>query len=372
MAAPVRTCRICGSAGGHRLFAAAEMMFGSREAFEYFECERCGCLQISEIVADIGRHYPVEYCSFSPPVDDSPLRRYLKRKRTRQALGEPSIAGRLLLAAFGPPAFVTWVQQSGAGFGDSILDVGSGSGELLRQMRGSGFSRLTGIDPFLDDDVDVGGGLVLLRRSLEEIRGEFRLIMLHHSFEHMPDPHGAMREIRRLLSPSGVAVIRMPIADSFAWSTYGTDWVQLDAPRHLHLHTRESMRVLTRAAGLEVRRVEFDSTGFQFWGSEQYRRGIPLTDARSHGFGGRGTIFSRKELASFERQARALNQSGAGDSACFYLALAPPTRPPGAGKAETRSKPRLEGREQEEPNPRADHRGPRLRSERHTRTDHTP
>lgn len=340
MAAPARACRICGSAGEHRAFMAAEMMFGSRETFEYLECERCGCLQIGDIPPDLARYYPEGYCSFSPPGDDPPLRRYLKRKRTRNALGETSVAGMLLLAVFGPPAFFTWVREAGAGFGDPILDVGSGSGHLLRQMRDAGFTRLTGIDPFLDDDVDLGGGLVLLRRSLEEMEGEFRLVMLHHSFEHMPDPHAALRDVRRLLSPSGVAVIRMPVAGSFAWRTYGTDWVQLDAPRHLHLHTPESVRVLARAAGLDLKRVEFDSTGFQFWGSEQYRRGIPLTDPRSHGFGGRGTVFSRKELASFERKAHALNRSGAGDAACFYLESGPMRR-----DVEEREKPA--GRHQE-------------------------
>ena len=38
----------------------------------------------------------------------------------------------------------------------------------------------------------------------------------------------------------------------------------------------ESMKYLGILAGLELAKVVFDSTAFQFWGSEQYRKGIAL------------------------------------------------------------------------------------------------
>lgn len=42
-----------------------EMMFGFGEEFAYFECSKCGCLQISEIPVDISKYYPSDYYSFS-------------------------------------------------------------------------------------------------------------------------------------------------------------------------------------------------------------------------------------------------------------------------------------------------------------------
>ena len=62
-------------------------------------------------------------------------------------------------------------------------------------------------------------------------------------------------------------VIRIPIAGTHAWQTYGVDWVQLDAPRHLFLHTEDGMRSLAAGAGLQVTAVVHDSTAMQFWGS---------------------------------------------------------------------------------------------------------
>ena len=128
-----------------------------------------------------------------------------------------------------------------------------------------------------------------------------------------------MHHIVRLLKPEGVALVRIPVADSWAWRHYGADWVQLDPPRHLFLHTRRSMDLLAAAAGLKVERVVHDSTAFQFWGSEQYRRGIPLQDPRSYARNPRASAFSAGEIRTFEARAAELNACGEGDQACFYL-----------------------------------------------------
>ena len=40
-----------------------------------------------------------------------------------------------------------------------------------------------------------------------------------------------------------------------------------------------------------------DSGAFQFWGSEQVRRGIPLMDPQSHFVDAKASSFSRSELA---------------------------------------------------------------------------
>ncbi len=157
----------------------------------------------------------------------------------------------------------------------AILDVGCGSGDLLVELRDAGFSNLTGADPFIASD-HIRAGVPLWKREIGDVEGRFALVMMHHTFEHVTDPASTLAAAARLLVPGGRVLIRLPVADSDAWREYGTDWVQLDAPRHIFLHTARSLGRLARDAGLHVVSRTHDSTAFQFWGSEQYRRGIPF------------------------------------------------------------------------------------------------
>jgi hypothetical protein len=143
--------------------------------------------------------------------------------------------------------------------------------------------------------------------------------MLHHSLEHMPAPLSTLERVRGLLAPNGVCVVRVPVVSSEAWDRYGVNWVQLDAPRHLMLPSRDGMRRLAARAGLRVDRAADDSTAFQFWGSEQYVRGIPLTSARSRATSRRASPFSRGDLRRFALEAERLNAEGRGDQGVFYL-----------------------------------------------------
>jgi hypothetical protein len=79
------------------------------------------------------------------------------------------------------------------------------------------------------------------------------------------------------------------------------------------------MEILARGTGFELSRVVYDSTGFQFWGSEQYRMGIPLRDGAVPQKGPPRGLFSKEDLRQFERRARELNAANRGDQAVFYL-----------------------------------------------------
>ena len=130
-----------------------------------------------------------------------------------------------------------------------ILDYGSGRGDLLRTLRVFGFRSLTGADKFIKDDISFGD-VKIYRRGLDDLKPAFDLVMLHHSFEHLPDPQNALAGIRRLLSSDGTALIRIPVV-SFAWEKYGVNWVQLDPPRSpFFLYTEQGVSRSCRARRL--------------------------------------------------------------------------------------------------------------------------
>ena len=330
-------CRICGNKADNQRHEAREMFVGKRQPFAYIECARCQTVQIEE-VPDLTPFYASDYYSFQPvdTVSDarpfSRLRRSVGRfLRARAADRFMSTAGALSRAITEQLAHVAGGLF--VGFPDylqnvpldlrvnrnsRVLDVGSGSGHTLLSLSHFGFRSLLGVDPFLPYSKQQLANVKLLRANLVDVTGRFDLILANHSVEHVPNTLGILQEIRRLLADQHYAIVRMPVLAA-AWHIYGVDWVQLDAPRHLCLFTEQTFKRLAVTAGFEVEHVRYDSTAFQFWGSEQYRMDIPLLDERSYLRKPELSKFSEEEIRGFEQLASELNVRRQGDQAVFYL-----------------------------------------------------
>jgi SAM-dependent methyltransferase len=322
-------CLVCGDTRAKTIIISREMMFGTRESFEYGQCAGCGCLALSGPPADMSRFYPTDYCSFSIkpgqdiPQNDSALRKFLRLRRTGFLLNGHDMIGRIVCLVKPPEPllteYVSWLRNCRAHPGSRILDVGCGTGRLVKELAWYGFTNLVGVDAFIKVDNISGPGVRIRKGSINDVDGIFDCIMLHHSFEHMDDPLAVCGHISRLLAKNGCALIRMPTVSSYAWRNYKEHWAQLDAPRHIFLHSLESIKILADKAGLTIRDIIFDSTEFQFWASEQYRRDIPLNDPRSYALNRGAGIFTEKQIKEFQRKAAQLNAEKQGDQLCVYL-----------------------------------------------------
>jgi SAM-dependent methyltransferase len=317
-------CRICDCRRGRR-HHVREMMFGFRDWFDYFECADCGSLQLTNPPADMGRYYPFEYYAFQakPPQlpKGSALRKWLVHKRNGAEIFGGSWFWRRV-AAF-RRGWVDDIKSLVAptrvnNFHASILEVGCGSGRLLHYFMRVGFDCLLGIDPYLPEDVDFGPSLRLEAKSLDQLTlTNFDFIIFDHSLEHIPDQLAALRKVHQLLSPTGACLIRIPIAASDVWEKYGTDWFELDAPRHFCIHTPASLRTAAARAGLELFHFKYEGVSEAYWGSELYRRDIPLySNGRLIDL---ESVFSGDQLAAFKRSAALSNAAGRGGRGAFYL-----------------------------------------------------
>jgi 2-polyprenyl-3-methyl-5-hydroxy-6-metoxy-1,4-benzoquinol methylase len=321
-----QACRICDNSQANTAYIAREMMFGYRDQFEYFQCSQCGCLQISQIPANLDKYYPQDYYSLAKPAAPKPHRfkHFLQRERTRHCLGSGSVLGRVMARVFGPPHLPAWLKHAGIRPDWEILDVGCGAGSLLLFLRCLGFDRLTGVDPYVAENLEYGG-VRIFKGELASVQGKFDVVMMHHSFEHMAEPLEALRDAVRIVSDRGVVLIRIPTVSSFAWRKYRTNWGAVEAPRHFYLHSIESIQFLAHQAGLQVERIDFDSHADQFWRSEEYMLDIPLCDERSYGRNPRMSAFSSADIDGFARKAEELNRDRMGDQACFHLRKLPHT-----------------------------------------------
>jgi len=315
-------CRICAHAEAPKIFAARDMMFGSGKRFQYFQCLQCGCLQIVDIPADLSKYYPDDYYSYSVSPwkqADRSMRGFLRRWRDRYAVSGKGVMGRFFFQKFPNEALQSLAGVPNLTLATKILDVGCGSGSLLNMLSALGFKNLAGSDPYLQHDIDSDGRVKIWRKNLDEICGEWELIMFHHVFEHLADPIAVLQAVAPRLAKTGLCLIRLPIVPCYAWGHYGVDWIQFDAPRHLFMHSIPSLKIAAGHAGLQVEKIIYDSTAYQFWGSEQNRRNIPVFSERSYKINPARSIFSAREIAEFKKRAQQLNAEGRGDSAAFYL-----------------------------------------------------
>lgn len=309
------TCKICGNSDPGKTHVAREMMLGLRDEFTYFECASCGCLQLIDVPPDMHRYYPDNYYSYAK---GHSLGAFVRGQRAAYARNGLNPIGALMSYLYGPDRALESIARLSLGKDVSIMDVGCGSGGLLLNLKRAGFSNLTGTDPFLPADIETNG-IRLLKGEVFEVEGQFDVVMLHHAFEHMSEPARVLKQVSRMLRPDGVAILRTPVSDGDAWRDFGVNWHQLDAPRHLMVHTVKSMTILAEAAGLTISEIVYDSTLLQFIVSEEYLQGIPQTDQKSFTHNPFRSIFSLSQIRSFRERARRLNEMKRGDSACFYL-----------------------------------------------------
>jgi SAM-dependent methyltransferase len=317
-------CRVCDQVLEQKTLTVRERMYATKESFDYVHCSGCGCLQIAEIPANMGRFYPQEgYYSLRP-------KNWLKQFTRRAVVYAQShyhhawnlplyAAGKLFARLKGDSAVMGWLLDGSVPSDARILDVGCGSGVFLRDLAKEPFQRLDGVDPFIERTIQYSPRSTVYKAQLSDCPDGYDFVMLNHSLEHMMDQKETFHQLRRVTRPGGRLMVRIPLIDSAAWETFGEHWVGLDAPRHLFLHSRKSVTLLAERSGFRLEKVHDDSNAFGYWASEVYRQDKTPFDQATGVLRPARHWFSKAQIADYHRIAAANNRSGRGDQACFYF-----------------------------------------------------
>jgi SAM-dependent methyltransferase len=320
-------CQLCGSTGPHETISVREMMFGTRELFEYFSCAKCDSLQIVHVPDDeeLARHYPPDYYSYDVSAQPTILR-WLATQQDRYELRVGVSPVGALMTRMLPERIVRAVitgnlvkmlGKLGVNRDARILDVGCGGGALLDRLARVGFKNLAGADPFIPSDGATPLGVPLMKRYMSEVSGDYDLIMFNHSLEHVPDFIATLKAAYEKLAPGGCCLVRLPTTSSEVWDVYRADWVDIDAPRHIVVPSREGMALAADRVGLRVEKAYDDSTFFGFIASEAYRHDVELTDPKL--FWKMLRTFGPREFWDWEKRAEQLNRQSRGDRVGFVL-----------------------------------------------------
>jgi SAM-dependent methyltransferase len=274
-----KTCQICDNKIDNQAFSFQDYHLGLPDTFAYFQCSECGCLQKEQLQDDNSQFYPNDYYSFSH--DDrttfSSKAKWMIRdiRNTYYRTGKGWLGSLINLIL--PCKSVETLTKANPQLNWNILDAGCGSDALVLQYLASqGYKNLTGIDPYLQSEMIERGPIKIYKKELHELSDRFDLISFNHSFEHISDQKNTLLHSRKLLKDSGIIIMRIPTVDSYAWEHDKGLWPNLDAPRHLFLHSIKSITKLADQCGLKIESKYHDQTAFPFWGKKLYENNIPL------------------------------------------------------------------------------------------------
>lgn len=302
-------CKVCNSENTKQIVAKDN---GTGNSFSYTNCNDCGLLALNEIPHNYSIYYSDNYYSFKTA---GGILQKIKLLRDKYEVVGNNFIGKVI-ALLQPNQNLKSLKNLYLNKEDSLLDIGCGAGNEIKVLRQLGFSKTIGIDPFINQPLYFNDKLLVDKKDINDVMEKYNFITMHHSFEHVIEPLFVLEKINDLMIEDGVAMIRIPVANSYALETYGTNWVQFDAPRHVFLHTSKSMKILCSKAGLEIKKIIYDSTAFQFWGSNLVKAGYSIHNvSKTRVLQERVRSFFRRDSA----RAKQINRNAKGDQAIFII-----------------------------------------------------
>lgn len=261
-------CPLCASSGRLLYEEVGDPLFGVAGSWRLVRCNNALCRLLWQnpmvVAEDIHRAYARYYTHRADawPAGPSPAERlyaaafdFLDRRHVRltHLAQERRLAGNGYLDGL-PPG--------------RLLDVGCGSGEFLHKLRGRGWQ-------VAGSEIDAEAvRIAAARYGIEVAQGKlqaagfspasFDAVTVRHVVEHLHDPAALLRQCWRLLRPGGRLVAVTPNAESLGHAVYGRHWRGLEQPRHLCIHTADSLAELARLGGVAPASVRSTAQGMAY------------------------------------------------------------------------------------------------------------
>lgn len=228
------TCKLCGSPE-LRLYYTQ----GDRHQFRFYRCRRCRL--VMRDMGTRGRQASQEKYLVTRVDPRAPTRRNRAHRQTYSFIRRQ-------------------VPQKGR-----MLDLGCGDGTLLWLARADGWE-VHGVELFAEQTRLVRETLGIEVETsditaYEGVSEAWDCVVLTHVLEHLSDPVGALRKIRRLLKPGGSAVLEFPNIDALdaklrrlleRLRIHRRHYEPTYQPGHVQEFCRTSFEFAAKQAGLEL------------------------------------------------------------------------------------------------------------------------
>lgn len=156
-----------------------------------------------------------------------------------------------------------------------ILDIGAGTGEFLSVAQQNGWNT-TGVEPSEKaKQIAINKGVSFVEALAQLEDHTFDVITMWHVLEHVPDLNHQIKELKRLLKPSGYLIVAVPNFNSFDAQHYGKFWAAYDVPIHFWHFSKTAIQKLFQKEQMELVKIlpmKFDSFYVSLL-SEKYKSG---------------------------------------------------------------------------------------------------
>lgn len=266
-------CIVCGAASSRVRYAnQTDRLFSAGGQWNLVECSnpRCGVLWLDP--APVPEDLPLLYRDYytheaEPAHQRSRLNQFFQRAEDAylaEKYGYGEARGTALACLEAALMYLRPSRRAALDFdvfylraqpGGHLLEVGCGSGAMLRRMQERGW-QVEGVD--FDPQAVVHARVLGLKVRAGDIlkmslpAGKYDVVAMSHVIEHVPDPHALLGKCARLLKPGARVVIITPNVKAVSHRLFGRHWRGLEPPRHLQLFAASPLRRLCHEAGLEV------------------------------------------------------------------------------------------------------------------------
>jgi len=142
----------------------------------------------------------------------------------------------------------------------NVIDLGCGDGSQLRNLHAGYIPHGVEVSESLCREANTrfqaDGGYAVHAPSLEGLQKFndqfFTAATLRSYLEHELQPAAILHELRRVLKPGGVVIIKVPNYGSLNRRLLGRDWCGFRFPEHLNYFTPATLRNMGEAAGFHV------------------------------------------------------------------------------------------------------------------------
>ena len=156
-----------------------------------------------------------------------------------------------------------------------ILDIGAGTGDFLSVAKKDGWQTI-GVEPSTKaKSIAINKGVSFVELTTELENNSFDVISMWHVLEHVPDLDKQIKELKRLLKPTGTLIIAVPNFKSFDAKYYGKFWAAFDVPIHFWHFSKTAIKLLFEKEKMKLEKVlpmKFDSFYVSLL-SEKYKSG---------------------------------------------------------------------------------------------------